>query len=90
MQGPFDFALLGANKQVLRKRLPRLRSSDLAIQFAMPENAPAAEEENAAESAITEAAAAAAPQAEKQPVVAASSATTTTTEESPVSSDIEP
>ena len=34
MQGPFDIALLGANKQVLRVRIPRLRSSDLKIQFA--------------------------------------------------------
>jgi len=34
LQGPFDIALLGANKQVLRVRIPRLRSSDLKIQFA--------------------------------------------------------
>ena len=27
-------AILGANKQVLRARLPNLRSSDLGIQFA--------------------------------------------------------
>lgn len=33
-RGPFDIALLGANKQVLRVRIPRLRSSDLKIQFA--------------------------------------------------------
>jgi hypothetical protein len=30
----FDVAILGANKQVLRARLPNLRSSDLGIQFA--------------------------------------------------------
>jgi len=34
LQGPFDIALLGANKQVLRVRIPRLSSSDLKIQFA--------------------------------------------------------
>lgn len=33
-RGGFDVAILGANKQVLRARLPTLRSSDLGIQFA--------------------------------------------------------
>lgn len=41
-RGPFDFALLGANRQILRVRLPRLVSSDLKVQFAAtPEPTPA-------------------------------------------------
>ena len=45
MQGPFDFALLGANRQVLRVRIPQLRSVDLKVQFAarLPGAPPAAE-----------------------------------------------
>jgi hypothetical protein len=45
MQGPFDFALLGANRQVLRVRIPQLRSADLKVQFAarLPGAPPAAE-----------------------------------------------
>jgi hypothetical protein len=65
MQGPFDFALLGANKQVLRVRLPQLRSSDLGIQFALPQPAPG----NAT------AAAAAAPKAEEKPGATTNTAT---------------
>jgi len=33
-RGPFDIALLGANRQVIRVRLPKLKSTDLTIQFA--------------------------------------------------------
>lgn len=69
MQGPFDFALLGANKQVLRVRLPQLRSSDLGIQFALPQPAPG----NATASAAS--AAAAAPKAEEKPSATSNSAT---------------
>ena len=77
-QGPFDFALLGANRQVLRVRLPTLRSSDLGVQFTMTVQAPAAEASVAAAAAAAEAAAPQAekpPQVEKPPVAAASAAT---------------
>jgi hypothetical protein len=42
-RGPFDVALLGANRQVLRVRLPSLRSTDMKIQFASssPQGTPA-------------------------------------------------
>lgn len=40
IQGPFDFALLGANRQVLRVRVAQLRSQDLRIQFAGNVGAP--------------------------------------------------
>lgn len=40
-QGPFDFALLGQNRQVLRVRLPQLRSIDLGIQFSATSQAAA-------------------------------------------------
>jgi hypothetical protein len=33
-RGPFDFAFLGANRQVLRVRVGQLVSQDLKIQFA--------------------------------------------------------
>ena len=33
-QGPFEFALLGSNRQVLRVRVAQLRSQDLKTQFA--------------------------------------------------------
>ena len=32
LQGPFDFALLGANRQVLRVRVGQLRSQDLKVR----------------------------------------------------------
>lgn len=35
-RGPFDIAILGANRQVIRVRLPSLRSTDLKVQFAAP------------------------------------------------------
>ena len=32
-RGPFSFALLGSNDEVLRARLPQLKSADLGVQF---------------------------------------------------------
>jgi hypothetical protein len=42
-RGPFEFDLMGANKEVLRPRLPQLRSADLGVQFAPPPPPPQAE-----------------------------------------------
>jgi hypothetical protein len=35
-RGPFDIALLGVNREVLRVRIGQLRSQDIGIQFAVP------------------------------------------------------
>lgn len=42
--GPFDFALLGANRQILQVRLTRLESVDLGVQFAPNASPPSAEQ----------------------------------------------
>lgn len=41
----FNIALLGANREILRARIPQLRSQDIGVQFSLPANAtaPAAE-----------------------------------------------
>jgi hypothetical protein len=68
-RGPFEFALLGETRQVLRVRVGQLRSQDLAVQFAAPPGV-----FPAAPAAADAAAAAGAPAGEPTPEPAAAAA----------------